>query len=119
MQGQLDAYFLKARGATESQRDQDACSALAAESVALLMHLYGVKSREGAPAALKQSPAAGSNGKQKGKKAREARPGVKPAGAAIRKAGDAHRKAVVPVTAEKQKERKMKGQKPQKQKQGS
>lgn len=119
MQGQLDAYLLKARGATESQRDRDACRALAAEAIALLMHLHGVKSQEGAPAPLKQSTAAGSNGKQKAKKAREAPRGATPAAAAIRKAGKVHRKGVVPVTAVKQKGRKMKDQKPQKQMQGS
>ena len=43
MQDMLDAYFLKARGASESQRDKDACSALAAEAVALLTQLQGAK----------------------------------------------------------------------------
>ena len=43
VQGALDAYFLKARGAGESQKQQDACNAAAAEAVGLLQQLRGAR----------------------------------------------------------------------------
>ena len=56
VQDMLDAYFLKARGASESQRDKGACSALAAKAAALLTQLQGAESLNALPvAADKQS----------------------------------------------------------------
>ena len=78
VQGVLDAYFLKARGASESQRDKDACSALAAEAATLLAQLQGAESLYSPPiAGGKQSKAvqkqkgagAVSKSKQKAKQA--------------------------------------------------
>ena len=43
VQGVLDAYFLKARGAGESQKQQDACDAAAAEAICLLQQLRGAR----------------------------------------------------------------------------
>ncbi len=82
-QGVLDAYFLKARGASESERDRDACSTLAAEAASLLAQLQGANSLYSPPfAGGKQSKAVqkgkGSGGvpksKQKAKKARQQKP---------------------------------------------
>ena len=42
-QGALDAYFLKARGAGDSQKQQEACNAAAAEAVCLLQQLRGAQ----------------------------------------------------------------------------
>ena len=61
MQGALDAYFLKARSASYSQRDQDACSTLSAEAEALLAQLQGAESRNGPAAAPKQKAALQKN----------------------------------------------------------
>ena len=58
VQGVLDAYFLKARGASESERDRDACSTLAAEAASLLAQLQGAESLYSPPfAGGKQSKA--------------------------------------------------------------
>lgn len=84
VQGVLDAYFLKARGASESRRDKDACSALAAEATGLLAQLQGAESLYSPPfaggkpskAMQKQRGAVpGGTGKQrKAKQARQQKP---------------------------------------------
>ena len=79
VQGVLDEYFLKARGAGESERNKDACSALAAKATSLLAQLQCAESLYSPPisggkqgkAMQKQKGATlGSTGKQKAKQAR-------------------------------------------------
>lgn len=74
----LDAYCLKARGAEESEKEHEACSALAAEANSLLLQLQGVPSSDAlhaapgqAAAVYKASAAKASTQKQKTKNGKQ------------------------------------------------
>ena len=86
VQGVLDAYFLKARGASESPREQDACNTISAEATATLNKLCGVEARDISAPKLKQNAglrsqkanAAARAGKHKAKQTQKQKARQKP-----------------------------------------